>query len=298
MGGMTVVCVVVLNWNGQQHLPVLVASLLRAKERYEACCDGHCRLIVLDNPGPTDDVAWLQEHYPGIECVRALGNDFLYSYNWLLPRLSEPIVVLLNNDLRVDPDFLLPLVEPFTEDSSLFATSACSLSWDGAEVNGGAFRLAGQRGWFWWDMFSPTVNTPTLFAVGGYMAVDRIKFLKLGGFDQLFYPAYGEDIDLSLRAWERGWRSLFIPTSRVFHREGASWQIGDRRDHLFRLAHLLLMERYFSSPQQQIGRFLHLLRQLLRPGLAMPISRAWLATLRRFLAYRGRRHIPFCFPAA
>jgi N-acetylglucosaminyl-diphospho-decaprenol L-rhamnosyltransferase len=293
---MTNVCVVVLNWNGQAHLPPLLESLQQAKATYERQGLGACRLVVLDNPGPTDDAAWIQQHAPAVECRRAPANDFLYSYNWLLPQLSEPYVVLLNNDLRVDAQFLQPLIQPLSAHQDVFATSARSLSWDGESENGAAFSVTGRRGWYWWQMDSRKETTPTLFAVGGYMAVDRARFIALGGFDLLFYPAYGEDIDLCLRAWERGWRSLYVPESVVYHRQSASWEIGDRRDRLFRLGHLLILERYFSSPAQRAGRTLHLLRQLLRPNTALPVLRCWLHARLRSWSYRGRRCIPLCLP--
>lgn len=294
---MTSVCVVVLNWNGQAHLPLLLESLQQAKATFERQGLGSCRLVVLDNPGPTDDVAWIQQHFPGVECIRAPRNDFLYSYNWLLPQLTESFVVLLNNDLRVDANFLQPLIQPFLIQKDVFATSARSLSWDGESENGAAFSVNGRRGWYWWQMAPSTRNTPTLFAVGGYMAVERAKFIALSGFDPLFFPAYGEDIDLSLRAWERGWPSLYVPESVVYHHQGASWEIGGRRDRLFRLGHLLLLERYFSSPAQRAGRSVYLLIQLLRPRLALPVLRCWFETRLRFWRYRGRRRIPLCLPS-
>jgi GT2 family glycosyltransferase len=294
---MTDVCVVVLNWNGQSYLQLLLESLQQAKATYERQGLGSCRLVVLDNPGPTDDSAWIHQHFPAVECIRAPQNDFLYSYNWLLPQLSEPYVVLLNNDLRVDANFLHPLIQPFHNDAAVFATSARSLSWDGKSENGAAFSVNGRRGWYWWQMVTRSTITPTLFAVGGYMAVERAKFIALGGFDPLFFPAYGEDIDLCLRAWERGWPSLYVPGSVVYHHQGASWEIGGRRDRLFRLGHLLLLERYFSSPTQRAGRTLHLLRQLLRPSLAQPVLRCWIVARLRWWRYRGRRRIPLCLPA-
>lgn len=295
---MTNVCVVVLNWNGAAHLPLLLESLQQAKATYERHGLGSCRLVVLDNPGPTDDAAWMRQHAPAVECRRAPRNDFLYSYNWLLPQLSEPYVVLLNNDLRVDPQFLQPLIQPFLADFQVFATSARSLSWDAQSENGAAFSVAGRRGWYWWQMDSSGTITPTLFAVGGYMAVDRDRFLALGGFDPLFFPAYGEDIDLCLRAWERGWQSLYVPQSVVYHRQGSSWEIGDRRARLFRLGHLLILERYFASPAQRAGRTLHLLRQLLRWPTALPVLRCWIEARLRWCRYRGRRRIPLCLPAS
>ena len=42
-------------------------------------------------------------------------------------------------------------------------------------------------------------------------SIPRSKFLELGGFDELLWPLYHEDIDLSYRAWRRGWRILYEP---------------------------------------------------------------------------------------
>lgn len=291
------ICVVVLNWNGREHLPELLDSLIAAREQYESDYQAKCRLVVLDNPGPTDDISWIRSNYPLIDCIKAPRNDFLFSYNWLMPCLVEDYVVLLNNDLRVDRFFLGYLIQPFLISSRVFATSACSRSWDGGHVNGSAFRLGGAHGWYWWQMTDSSEVTDTLFAVGGYMAVDRQKFLVLGGFDSLFYPAYGEDVDLSLRAWEHGWRVLYVPQSIVYHKESASWQIGGRRDFLFRLSHILLLERYFSAFGCRLGRSLRLLRQSLQPSISYSVLRSWIFAWYRLAKYRGRRFIPFCFPS-
>ena len=55
------------------------------------------------------------------------------------------------------------------------------------------------------------------------MAVDRNKFVELGGFNRLFAPAYCEDVDLCFRAWRRGWRCIYEPDSDVWHRHQATW---------------------------------------------------------------------------
>jgi len=50
------------------------------------------------------------------------------------------------------------------------------------------------------------------------MAIDRGKYLRIGGMDPLYKPAYWEDIDLSWIAREKfGWKVLFEPRSQVFH---------------------------------------------------------------------------------
>src|SRR5204863_9068099 len=63
---------------------------------------------------------------------------------------------------------------------------------------------------------------PVLWAGGGSCAVDRKKFLTLGGFDSLYHPFYFEDTDVSYQAWKRGWKCLLAPASRVVHKHRAT----------------------------------------------------------------------------
>ncbi|HLG29589.1 MAG TPA: glycosyltransferase, partial [Candidatus Brocadiales bacterium] len=63
---------------------------------------------------------------------------------------------------------------------------------------------------------------PIYWAGGGSSAIDKRKFLALGGFDNLFSPCYLEDTDISHIAWKHGWRILFAPESKVYHKHRAS----------------------------------------------------------------------------
>ena len=47
---------------------------------------------------------------------------------------------------------------------------------------------------------------------------DRDIFLQLGGFDELLSPFYWEDVELSYRAWKRGYTVLYEPRSVARHR--------------------------------------------------------------------------------
>jgi GT2 family glycosyltransferase len=51
---------------------------------------------------------------------------------------------------------------------------------------------------------------------GAAMVVRRSRFEQLGGFNELFF-AYLEDAELSLRAWQAGWRCRYVPEARVRH---------------------------------------------------------------------------------
>src|SRR5262249_28284996 len=52
------------------------------------------------------------------------------------------------------------------------------------------------------------------------IAIPAELWAELGGFDELFVPAYGEDADLAMRIRSRGKEVWFQPQSRVIHYEG------------------------------------------------------------------------------
>ncbi|MGO8698105.1 MAG: glycosyltransferase family 2 protein [Limisphaerales bacterium] len=214
------VCLAILNYNGRKHLEHLLPTACAAAKNYL----GKCSVLVLDNRSPDPDGEWVKREFPSVQVVIAPENDFLFSYNWLLPRLQDDIVVLLNNDLRVDEHFLEPLIRHF-KSSDVFAVSASSYDWEGHERTIGPARLVFRNGFYNWSYDTQRQELcHTLFTSGGFMAVDRLKFLLLGGFNRLFYPAYCEDLDLCFRAWRQGWRSIYEPASVVWHRESGSWK--------------------------------------------------------------------------
>ena len=63
---------------------------------------------------------------------------------------------------------------------------------------------------------------PVFWAGGGSSAFHRGKFLALGGFQDIYSPAYVEDTDLSFQAWRVGWEVLLAPDSIVYHKHRAS----------------------------------------------------------------------------
>ena len=231
------VCLAILNYNGRKHLEHLLPTACAAAKNFS----GACSILVLDNRSTENDVDWIRREFPAIEVVIAPKNDFLFSYNWLAENRSEDVMIFLNNDLRVSLNFIEALLAHFRHDD-VFAVGATSRHWDDTHFTAGPVRLKSHHGVYYWDFERQRQELcHTLFCSGGFMAVDREKFLELGGFNQLFMPAYGEDLDLCFRAWRRGWRCIFEPTSVVYHRESASFsEVGSSRSaHLIQRAQFL-----------------------------------------------------------
>jgi len=274
------VCLAILNYNGRNHLEQLLPTAMTAAQKYP----GHCCVLVLDNRSTDPDADWVRREFPGVEVVEAPENDFLFSYNWLAGRRSEDLIVFLNNDLKLDRDFVLPLARHL-ESADVFAAGASSYDWEGKERTCGPTQIKLRNGFYHWPYETSRQETcHTLFTSGGFMAVDRLKFLDLGGFNRLFHPAYHEDVELCFRAWRRGWRCVYEPSSLVWHREKASWNknpfdrtelLRSRNELLFQWSSLpmnrQIWRRRWSVVKLVLGDFSHLntnwLSHYLRTGL-------------------------------
>jgi N-acetylglucosaminyl-diphospho-decaprenol L-rhamnosyltransferase len=287
--------ILVLNYNGLELLKECMPSL------WEACQNSPqpCKLSVLDNCSRDGSRAWLAENLPGVGWLAAPENRILFSYNAVLEKISEPLVLLLNNDIKVEKDFIAPLLRRLEARPEAFCASPLHLDFDGI-YNGGmnrcGFRLSlpwagpGYRG----AAEEAKIPGETLFTGNGLFR--REKILALGGFDPLFEPMGWEDCDLGTRAWLRGWPSLYEPASVIHHKSSASISKAyarSERDTLgFRNAFIWFYANFASGPR--LARFFALLPLTLLLFLATGRISQWrgfwasLPRLGRALARRRR----------
>lgn len=217
------VALALLNYNGVAHLEIVLSTALAAAREYP----GRTRVVVVDNRSTADDVAWVREHFPVVDVFVAPRNDYLFSYNDYAQVCDCDVLVLLNNDICIQQGFIAPLERHFNS-GDVFAVGATSRDWSDKVFTCGPASLKSHHGNYYWDYARERQELcHTLFCSGGFMAVDRKKFLELGGFNRLFWPGYAEDLDLCFRAWRKGWRCVFEPTSVVLHRENGTWGNGD-----------------------------------------------------------------------
>jgi GT2 family glycosyltransferase len=223
--------ILVLNWNGIAHLQHLLPSLRLAVARTSR----RIPIVVVDNRSTEPDVSYIRRDFSDVEVIVAPQNDYLFSLNAVVEARTEDVVIILNNDMRVDVGFIDPLLGHFA-DCAVFAATANVYDWDGSEMTTGQRRILHRRGWFdqWW-VRTTQGPTYTLDAGGGCAAFRRSHFVSLGGFDRLYHPAYFEDVDLSYRAWMRGWRTVYEPLSVMYHRVGATLTTPDRESKTRRL---------------------------------------------------------------
>jgi O-antigen biosynthesis protein len=209
--------VVIPNWNGRDLLAKYIPSVLEA-----LAGNPDNEIIVVDNGSEDGSAQFLREYFPSVR-VLALDRNLGFGggSNAGFRAAKNDIVVLLNSDMRVEPDFLPPLLEAFT-DEAVFSV-ACQIFF--SDPN----KLREETGLTqsWWENGSlrvrhrddPAIQVPypCAYGGGGSCAFDRRKFLELGGFDELLAPFYMEDTDVGYLAWKRGWKVLYQPRSVVYH---------------------------------------------------------------------------------
>ena len=208
---------VIPNWNGRDLLERFVPSWL-------AAIAGHpgSEVLVVDNGSTDGSAEWLRVHYPQIR-VLALDKNLGFGggSNAGFRAAKNDIVVLLNSDMRVESDFLAPLLAGFT-DEKVFAVSCQIFLSDPTKRREETGLTDG-----WWKDGALRVTHredakvdclfPCFYGGGGSTAFDRRKFLSLGGFDELLAPFYLEDTDIGFMGWKRGWKILYQPASVVYH---------------------------------------------------------------------------------
>src|SRR5207249_2909859 len=96
----------VLNFNGRALLAECLPSILEAAARAPVAC----AVTVVDNGSTDGSLDDLARHWPRLAVVRE-PNRGLASFNHVLARLDEPVVLLLNNDVKLAPDAVAPLLE-------------------------------------------------------------------------------------------------------------------------------------------------------------------------------------------
>jgi GT2 family glycosyltransferase/glycosyltransferase involved in cell wall biosynthesis len=209
--------VVIPNWNGRDLLEKFLPSVVAA-----LCGNPENELLVVDNASTDGSVEFLRGAFPQLRVLALQENHgFGGGSNLGFRTAKNDIVVLLNNDMRVEEDFLTPLLEPFSD--PLVFSASCQIFFSDPSRRREETGLTES----WWERGQLRVSHrtdetvqvpyPCAYPGGGSSAFDRRKFLELGGFDELLRPFYYEDTDLGHRAWKRGWKLLYQPASIVFH---------------------------------------------------------------------------------
>ena len=213
------VSVIILNFNGRQHLEACFRSLI--EQEYA----GAIELIMVDNGSADGSVELMRAQFPQVRLIINQQNvGFAPAVNQAARAAGGDYLALLNNDARAATDWLAQLVElaERRRGEGVACVASRVLGWDGETIDfimgSMNFHGFGAQPYFRVpaDRLHPG-EEPLLFANGGAMLVDRKVFLEIGGLDDDYF-AYFEDVDLGWRLWVCGYQVVLNPKAVAYHR--------------------------------------------------------------------------------
>ena len=220
--------VIVLSWNGRALTRDTLASLAACRMPSE----WRLHTLVVDNASSDGAQQMVRDEFPRVELLALTENRrFAGGNNAGLERVlaaGADAVMLLNNDVAADPDLIAKLLAALAEDPH--AGAAAPLIY---------FAPPTDRIWYAGGRCRPWLAHSSHRAIrerdtGQFRSVEETGYLtgccllataeawrKVGLLDERYY-IYAEDADWCLRARAAGYKLLFVPTARLWHRVSAS----------------------------------------------------------------------------
>ena len=185
-------------------------------------------VLVLCNGAAPEVVAFAQRQVTGARVlVSPVNLGFGGGNNRLAREARGELLLLLNDDAEVEPGWLEPLVQTLDEHPRAAAVGSRILFPDGRVQEAGSVLFddgstapvgrglpAGSGAW----SFRRRVD----FTSANSLLLRACAYAEVGGFDEDYYPAYYEDLDLALALRAAGWSWLYDGRSRIRHQESAS----------------------------------------------------------------------------
>ena len=215
------VFIIVLNWNRREDTIECVNSIRKINyPRYE--------IVIVDNGSTDGSEKILRSAFPDIKLIQnnenlgfAEGNNVGIRY--ALGNGAD-YVVILNNDTAVDEGFITELVNAAESDRSIGIVSSKIYFYDRPDVlwyAGAVLDLKTGKsvhiGYNEKDAGQYNTMRKTDRACGCSMMVSRRACEAVGLMDASYF-CYGEEADWSLRVREAGYKVVFVPGSKVWHK--------------------------------------------------------------------------------
>lgn len=217
--------IIILNWNGLEDTSELLVSL--SKISYI-----NYKILIVDNNSANDEAEKLENISKGkahiIRCEENLGfaggNNVGIKYSF---EKKADYILLLNNDTKVQPDFLEILVNKFeTENQAGIIAPRINYYHEPEKIwsEGGKVSRIRGSGFAYSDKLETEVemaDKSVTFVSGCCMLISREVLHKVGLFDENYF-LYTEDTDLCLRTIRAGYKIYVAPQSKIFHKVNSS----------------------------------------------------------------------------
>jgi GT2 family glycosyltransferase len=211
--------VVIPNFNGIKYIEACLESVYAGTIK-------NVEVIVVDNASTDGSMELVRDKFPQVELiVNSENTGFSHAVNQGIRLSSTPYVILLNNDTRVELDFVNELEKIMDKDKfkKIFSASAKMVSLHDKDKIDDAGDYYCALGWPFARGKGKTPdsynNDCNIFSACAGAAIYRRELFeedKVGLFDEEHF-AYFEDIDVGYRALLKGYRNVFASKAVVYH---------------------------------------------------------------------------------
>lgn len=221
------IAVVILNYNGVHWLERFLDQVIKNSPEAE--------VIVTDNASSDNSISFLKKHFPKTRLIQNKNNDgYAGGYNKALSQINADYFVLLNTDVEVSSNWIMPVIDLMDKDPKIAACQPKIKQYH----NKAFFEYAGACGGFL-DKFGFPYCRGRIFetleedkgqydnvmevfwATGACLFIRASSFFEIGGFDDEFF-AHMEEIDLCWRLQKSGYKIMCQPKSVVYHVGGGT----------------------------------------------------------------------------
>lgn len=178
--------------------------------------------VVLVDNGCTTDAVELLDGSPGVTVIRPSENTgFAGGCNLGARQATGELIGFVNGDAVVEPGAMAALAEALRDESVAIASGSLRLH-ERPDVINSVGNPVHYLGLSWAGGLGDPASAhqapqEITSATGAIMMLRRPTWDTLGGFCQPMF-AYCEDSELSLRAWQHGWRVVYVPSAVALHR--------------------------------------------------------------------------------
>lgn len=217
-------------------------------------------VTVVDNASNDGTVEGIRASFPDVRVIEHPENvGFGRACGAGAAGGTGQAVVLVNDDMEPEPQFLEALLAPLAADERVGMVAGLALLPDGSgRVDGFGIELDPALSAYNRLRLRQPDEEPGRLAMpsGGAAAYRRTAWEAAGGFDERLF-AYGEDVDLGLRLRLAGWRAAEAPEARAVHLGGASFGVDSPcQRRLAGFARGFLLRRYGVLISLAAGRAL------------------------------------------
>jgi len=229
------ISVVIPNYNGIRLLPEVLPTVFAALENSGLLSE----VIVVDDCSTDNSIQFLEKNYSSVKVlVNERNSGFSISSNKGIRAAQNNLVLLLNSDVKLEPDYFRYLL-PYFDDPEIFGVMGRIVGWNDDTIQDGAkypsfhhAKIKTSGNYILENRAEMCGGLLTIYLSGANALIDRKKFLYLGGFNEMFSPFYVEDYELSLRAWRIGYKCMYEYSAVCRHQVSTTITTGNRKSFI------------------------------------------------------------------